>query len=628
MFDLQEELKKLPAKPGVYLMHDKKDFIIYVGKAVSLKNRVRQYFQKGRRVSPKIERMISQIDHFEYIITDSEVEALVLENNLIKEHRPKYNTMLKDDKTYPFIKATIYEDFPRLIYSRVQKRDKCRYFGPFTSAGAAKDTLELIHKIYQIRTCHRVLPRDTGKERPCLNYHIKQCMAPCQGYISKEEYQANFRKALKILEGDFAGVLEMLRSEMEQASQKMAFEEAAGYRDLIESVKKISVKQKVNDFGGADRDIIALAQTNQEAVIQVFFVREGRLIGRDHFHLNGVEDESQGDILQAFIKQFYAGTPFIPRELMLEYEIEEKELLSQWLGSRRGGKVDILVPRKGQKERLVELAHKNAALVLTQDAEKIRREEERTTGAMQEICGWLGLKEVFRVESYDISNISGFQSVGSMVVFEKGKPKRSDYRKFRIKTVQGPDDYASMQEVLSRRFRHGLEEREQIQKGVLTEQMGSFTSFPDLIMMDGGKGQVHVAEAVLAELGLDIPVCGLVKDDRHRTRGLFFQEQELPVVVNSEGFHLMTRIQDEVHRFAIEYHRSLRSKVQVRSILDEIAGIGEKRRKQLMKHFQSMDAIRQASVEELAQVESMNEKAAESVYAFFHKAGPEDQGSN
>ncbi|MCH5267285.1 MAG: excinuclease ABC subunit UvrC [Lachnospiraceae bacterium] len=619
MFDLQDELKKLPAKPGVYLMHDKKDAIIYVGKAISLKNRVRQYFQKSRRVSPKIERMISQIDHFEYIITDSEVEALVLENNLIKEHRPKYNTMLKDDKTYPFIKATVYETYPRLIYSREQKRDKCKYFGPFTSAGSAKDMLELVHKLYRIRTCNRVLPRDTGKERPCLNYHIKQCQAPCQAYVSPEEYQENFRKAMKLIEGDFSEVLEMLEEKMANAAEAMAFEEAASYRDLIASVKKVSVHQKVTDFGGVDRDIIAMAQEKEDAVIQVFFVREGKLIGRDHFHLKGADDETPGDVLLSFVKQFYAGTPFIPRELMLEYEIEESELISDWLTGRRGSKVSILVPKKGQKERLVELAHKNAALVLAQDSEKIRREEERTLGAMKEITDWLGLQDIHRVESYDISNISGFQSVGSMVVFENGKPKRSDYRKFRIKTVHGPDDYASMEEVLGRRFRHGLEERKQINDGQRQDQNGSFTLFPDLIMMDGGQGQVHVAETVLTELGLSIPVCGMVKDDKHRTRGLYFRGQELPITVGSEGFHLMTRIQDEVHRFAIEYHRSLRSKVQVKSVLDDIEGIGPKRRKQLMKHFTSLDAVKSASLDELAEVESMNKQAAKKVYDFFHK---------
>ena len=624
MFDIQEELRKLPAKPGVYLMHDKSDAIIYVGKAISLKNRVRQYFQAGRRVSPKIEKMISQIDHFEYIITDSEVEALILENNLIKEHEPKYNTMLKDDKTYPYIKATVYEDFPRLIYSRQQKKDRCRYFGPFTNVTAARDTLEFAHKIYKIRTCRRVLPRDTGKERPCLNYHIGKCSAPCQGYISKEEYAQNFNKALKLIEGDYKQVIEYLEEKMYDASDKMEYEQAAGYRDLIASVKKMSVKQKINDFGGMDRDVVALARTNEEAVVQVFFIREGKLIGRDHFHLKGSYGEKENDMLQAFIKQFYAGTPFIPREVMVEYEIAEYKLIEEWLSEKRGGKVSIIVPKKGQKERLVELAHKNAAMVLTKDMEKIKLEEKRTTGAMRQICGWLGLRDISRVESYDISNISGFQSVGSMVVFDDGKPKKSDYRKFRIKTVEGPNDYASMYEVLKRRFSHGLSEMKQLDDKNLSAEFGSFTKFPDLIMMDGGVGQVHTAMKVLSELNIDIPVCGMIKDDNHRTRGLFFDEHEILIDTNSEGFRLMTRIQDEVHRFAIEYHRSLRSKEQVRSILDDIDGIGEKRRKALMKHFVSIDAIKYASIDELAVVDSMNEKAAESVYKFFHQGGEKE----
>lgn len=624
MFDIKEELKKLPAKPGVYLMHDKSDAIIYVGKAISLKNRVRQYFQAGRRVSPKIERMISQIDHFEYIITDSEVEALVLENNLIKEYEPKYNTMLKDDKTYPYIKATVYEDFPRLIYSRQPKKDKCKYFGPFTNVTAARDTLEFAHKIYRIRTCRRVLPRDIGKERPCLNYHIGKCNAPCQGYISKEEYNKNFNKALKLIEGDYKQVIEYLEEKMYEASEKMEYEQATVCRDLIESVKKMSVKQKINDFGGMDRDVVALARTNEEAVVQVFFIREGKLIGRDHFHLKGSYGEKENDMLQAFIKQFYAGTPFIPREVMVEYEVTESELIEKWLSEKRGGKVSIIVPKKGQKERLVELAHKNAAMVLTKDMEKIKREEERTTGAMKQISGWLGLEDASRVESYDISNISGFLSVGSMVVFDDGKPKKSEYRKFRIKTVEGPNDYASMYEVLKRRFSHGLMEIEQLNEKNFSTEFGSFTKFPDLIMMDGGVGQVHIAMQVLSELDIDIPVCGMVKDDNHRTRGLFFDEHEIPIDTNSEGFRLMTRIQDEVHRFAIEYHRSLRSKEQVKSILDDIPGIGEKRRKALMKHFASIEAIKNAAIDELAQVESMNEKAAASVYKFFHQGGAKE----
>ncbi len=626
MFDIENELKKLPAKPGVYLMHDKRDAIIYVGKAISLKNRVRQYFQPSRSVSPKIERMISQIHHFEYIITDSEVEALVLENNLIKEYRPKYNTMLKDDKTYPFIKATVGEEYPRLLFCRKVKRDKARYFGPYTSAGAAKDTLELVRRLYHIRTCSRTLPRDQGKDRPCLNYHIGQCGAPCQGYISREEYGENFRKALRLLEGNYSQVLEQLQKKMEEASARLAFEEAAGYRDLIESVKKSSVHQKITDMGGMDRDIIALARDGNEAVVQIFFIREGKMIGRDHFHLNGVDGEEKKEILQAFIKQFYAGTPFIPGELMIEYEIEEEDIICRWLSERRGGKVRILVPKKGQKERLVELARKNAMLVLNQDAEKLKREEERTRGAVREICSWIGLEPAERIESYDISNINGFQSVGSMIVFEEGKPKRSDYRKFRIRTVQGPDDYASMREVLTRRFRHGQEEIQELEAKGMAKELGSFTRYPDLILMDGGRGQVNIAREVLASFHLDIPVCGMVKDDRHRTRGLYYQNRELPVQADSEGFHLMTRIQDEVHRFAIEYHRSMRSKVQVRSILDDIHGIGERRRKALMRHFKSLEAIRDAQIEELAQVESMNRQAAENVYRFFHEGADKKEG--
>lgn len=618
MFNIEEELKKLPAKPGVYLMHDKKDAIIYVGKAISLKNRVRQYFQSSRRVTPKIQQMISHIDHFEYIITDSEVEALVLENNLIKEYLPKYNTMLKDDKTYPFIRATVYEDYPRLIYCRQQKKDKSRYFGPFTSQGTAKNAIEMAQKIYHVRTCNRALPKDEGKQRPCLNYHIKQCDAPCQGYISKEEYRKNFDKALKLLEGDYREVIEVLQEKMQKASDNLEFEDAANYRDLIESVKKVEIRQKITDFGGVDRDIIAVASTNEEAVVQVFFVREGKMIGRDHFYLKGIGGDGNDEILQAFVKQFYAGTPFIPREVMVEYEIQDSHLIEEWLTQRRGSKVSVIVPQKGQKERLMELAHKNAAMVLTQDSEKIRREEERTSGAMAQICGWMGIEEVLRIESYDISNINGFQSVGSMVVFENGKPKKSDYRKFRIKTVQGPDDYASMEEVLSRRFQHGLDERKNLEEKDWNTDLGSFTRFPDLIMMDGGKGQVHIAQQVLDKLGLAIPVCGMVKDDKHRTRGLFFQGREIPIETDSEGFHLMTRIQDEVHRFAIEYHRSLRSKTQVRSILDDIPGIGEKRRKALMRYFKELEKIRDASVEELAQVDTMNERAAKQVYEFFH----------
>ena len=634
MFNLEEELKKLPVKPGVYMMHDKKDTIIYVGKAISLKNRVRQYFQPSRNVTPKIARMIEQISYFEYIITDSELEALVLECNLIKEHRPKYNTMLMDDKSYPYIKATVYEDYPRLLFAREMKKDKSRYFGPYTSATAIKDTLLLMEKIYQIRTCNRNLPRDIGKDRPCLNYHIKRCLAPCQGYISKEEYQKNFKQAIEFLNGNYNDVLKMLEEKMLRASEEMLFEEAAEYRDLLLSVRQIAQKQKITNSDAEDRDIIALAKAEGEAVVQVFFIRSGKLIGREHFHFNDVEHDSKGAILTAFIKQFYAGTPYIPRELLLQIKIEEEEVLSQWLSEKRGQKVYLRVPKKGEKERLVELAEKNASLVLQQDSEKIKREEAKTIGAVRQIQDMLSLPSIIRMESYDISNINGFESVGSMVVYENGKPKKNDYRKFKIKWVKGPDDYSSMREILTRRFEHGLEERKEAEKkleeigqadiidendaSIYAEDFGKFSRFPDLILMDGGKGQVNVALQVLEELGLHIPVCGMVKDDKHRTRGLYFNNEEIPIDTHSEGFHLITRIQDETHRFAIEYHRSLRGKTQVHSILDDIPGIGEKRRKALIKHFKSIEALKEATVEELAQAASMNEKAAESVYHFFH----------
>lgn len=619
MFNIEEELKKLPSQPGVYLMHDAKDEIIYVGKAVSLKNRVRQYFQSSRNKSAKIEQMVSRIARFEYIVTDSEMEALVLECNLIKEHQPRYNTMLKDDKAYPYIKVTVGEDFPRVMLARTMKKDKNRYFGPYTSAGAVKDTIDLIHKLYKIRTCSRNLPRDTGKERPCLNYHIKQCDAPCQGYISKEEYGENIRQVLEFLNGRYDGVLKNLEEKMKAASDAMDFEKAIEYRDLLSSVKKVAQKQKITSSNMEDRDIIAMARDDMDAVVQVFFVREGKLIGRDHFRMSVATAETRGQILSSFVKQFYAGTPFLPKELWVQYELEDMELIGQWLSARKGQKVRITVPKKGDKERLVELAEKNAALVLIQDNERNKREEMRTIGAMNQVAQWLGLENVRRMEAFDISNISGYESVGSMVVFENGRPKRSDYRKFRIKTVIGPNDYASMKEVLTRRFTHGMEEQKQLKNQGVEKEFGSFTRFPDLLMMDGGKGQVNIALEVMEQLGLSIPVCGMVKDDSHRTRGLYYQNIEIPIDRHSEGFRLITRIQDEAHRFAIEYHRSLRSKSQVRSILDEIPGIGDTRRKSLMRSFQSLEAVREASVEELCQVPGMNRAAAESVYQFFRR---------
>ena len=617
MFQIEEELKKLPGQPGVYIMHDAKDAIIYVGKAISLKNRVRQYFQSSRDKTAKIKQMVSKIARFEYIVTDSELEALVLECNLIKEHRPRYNTMLKDDKTYAYIKVTASEEYPRILFSRQMKKDKNKYFGPFTSAGAVKDTIELIRKIYRIRACSRKLPQDMGKDRPCLYYHIHQCDAPCQGYISQADYQKSVKQAVGFLNGQYEPVMKYLEEKMRTASETMEFEKAIEYRDLLDSVRKVAQKQKITSQSMEDRDIIAMAKDERDAVVQVFFVRDGKLIGREHFHMNLTGSESKAEILNSFVKQFYAGTPFVPHEIWVQEELEDAEVIASFLTARRGQKVRFVVPKMGEKERLVELAEKNAKMVLSQDKEKIKREELRTIGAMNQIGSWIGLSGIKRVEAYDISNISGFESVGSMIVYENGRPKRNDYRKFRIRTVQGPNDYASMREVLLRRFSHGLEETKKLQAEGGDLAMGSFTRFPDLLMMDGGRGQVNIALEVLRELQLEIPVCGMVKDDNHRTRGLYYQNVEIPIDRHSEGFQLITRIQDEAHRFAIEYHRSLRGKEQVRSVLDDIKGIGPARRKSLMRTFKTIEAVREASVEELEAAPQMNRAAAEAVYIFF-----------
>ena len=618
MFDIEEELKKLPAKPGVYIMHDEADTILYVGKAINLHNRVRSYFRKIHGRGPQIEKMVQQIARFEYIVTDSELEALVLENNLIKENSPKYNTLLKDDKTYPFIKVTVSEEFPRVLFSREMKKDKSRYFGPYTSAGAVKDTIELLNKLFKLRTCNRVLPRDLGQERPCLNHHIGQCLAPCQGYINKEDYRKRVDQALDFLGGNYNMILKDLEKKMQDAAEELNFEEAIRYRDLFESVKSVSQKQKITHSDGEDQDIIAMAQDEQDAVMQVFFVRGGKLIGREHYYMTNVSGLPRRDILQQFIQQFYAGTPFLPKELMLQEAVEDMEVLEQWLSSKRGSRVYLRVPRKGTKEKLVELAAQNAELILSKDKEKIKREEGRTIGAVKEIAGLLHLEHISRMEAFDISNISGFENVGSMVVYEKGKPKRSDYRKFKIKTVSGPDDYACMKEVLTRRFLHGMEEREELQTKKMGTEYGSFTKFPDLLLMDGGKGQVNIALEVLKELEIDIPVCGMVKDDSHRTRGLYYHNEEIPIDKHSEGFKLITRIQDEAHRFAIEYHRSLRSKTQVKSVLEDIPGVGESRRKALMRHFKSINEIKTATVEQLSAIPEIPENIAKGIYEFFH----------
>lgn len=626
MFDVEEELKKLPAKPGVYIMRDEADTILYVGKAVNLHGRVRSYFRKIHGRGPQIEKMVGQIARFEYIVTDSELEALVLENNLIKENSPKYNTLLKDDKTYPFIKVTVGEEFPRVLFSRQMKKDKSRYFGPYTSAGAVKDTIELLNKLFKLRTCSRVLPRDIGQERPCLNHHIGQCLAPCQGYIGREEYRRRVDQALDFLGGNYREILSDLEKKMQDAAEELNFEEAIRCRDLYQSVKSVAQKQKITNSDGEDKDIIAMAQDEQDAVIQVFFIRAGKLIGREHYYMTNVSGLPRRDILQQFIQQFYAGTPFLPKELMLQEAVEDMDVLEQWLGSRRGSRVYLRVPMKGTKEKLVELAAQNAALILSKDKEKMKREEGRTIGAVKEIAALLHLEHISRMEAFDISNISGFENVGSMVVYERGKPKRSDYRKFKIKTVSGPDDYACMKEVLTRRFVHGMEEREELSAKKMDAEYGSFTKFPDLLLMDGGKGQVNIALEVLKELKIDIPVCGMVKDDNHRTRGLYYHNEEIPIDKHSEGFKLVTRIQDEAHRFAIEYHRSLRSKTQVKSVLEDIPGVGEARRKALMRRFKSIEEMKSAAPAQFAEIPEIPANIAQGIYDFFHPEENSDGG--
>ena len=619
-FDLKEELRKLPEKPGVYIMHDKTDAILYVGKAVNLRRRVHQYFVKKLNRGPKIEYMVTKIAYFEYIVTDSELEALILENNLIKEHRPKYNTLLKDDKTYPYIKVTVGETYPRVLFTRKLRKDGSRYFGPFKSAGAVRDTIELMRKLFQIRDCTRNLPRDQGKERPCLNYQIGQCKAPCMGYVSEEEYRRKVDEAVSFLGGSYKPVVRLLTERMEKASSELDFEQAAQWRDLRASVLQVSEKQKMESEDGNDRDVIAMAADGTEAVVSVFYVRGGRVIGRDHQFLHIGLDEDRKEILSDFVRQFYAGNMMLPSEVMLETEISDRLLLEQWMSQRKGRAVHIRVPLRGAKEKLVAMARENSEIVLRQDRERIRQQEGRTIGAVQEIATLLGISHISRVEAYDISNTSGVESVGSMVVFEKGMPKPGDYRKFRIRTVQGPNDYASLKEVLIRRFTHGLEETAQMKEKGMDPRLGSFSVFPDLVMMDGGRGQVNIAEDVLRELELPIPVCGMVKDDYHRTRGLYFQNVELPIDTHSEGFKLITRIQDEAHRFAIEYHRSLRSKAQTHSVLDEIKGIGPARRKALLRAFGSAEAVRDAGLDQLAHAPSMDARSARSVWDFFHPA--------
>lgn len=609
-FIIEDELRKLPASPGVYIMHDKKDDILYVGKAVSLKNRVRQYFQSSRGKSTKIMQMVSKIHRFEYIVTDSELEALVLENNLIKEHRPRYNTMLKDDKTYPYIKFTVSEDYPRIMLTRKLKKDKAKYFGPFTSSTAVNNTLDFLRKTFRIRNCSRNLPKDIRKQRACLDYYIHQCDAPCQGFVSKDDYNKQVSLALEFLNGNYKKLTDEIQKQMNEAAQQFKYEEAAQLRDLLNSLLHVTQKQKISSESMEDRDIIALAKDEEDVLVQIFFIRDGKMVGREHHYVQVSIDDENPYILESFVKQFYAGTPFLPKELWLQYALPDEELISNWLSQKRRTKVRLLVPKKGNKEKMIELAYKNAELILSRDKEKLRREQLKTTGALNEIEKLLGISNIKRIESFDISNISGAQSVGSMVVYEDGKPKRNDYRKFKIKSVSGPDDYASMREVLYRRFTH---------ESRYSKTDSGFAVLPDLIMMDGGKGQVGAALEVLEDLGIELPVCGMVKDDKHRTDRLYFKGSELELKTRTEAFKLITRIQDEVHRFAIEYHRSLRSKTQVKSILDDINGIGAVRRKALIKHFKNIESIKNADLSELKEVSGMDSKSAQSVYNFFRK---------
>ena len=604
LFNIEEELKKLPNSPGVYIMHDKHDEILYVGKAVNLHNRVRQYFQTGHghNNSRKIAKMVEQIAYFEYIITASEMEALVLECNLIKEHRPKYNTLMTDDKGYPYIRITVEEDYPRLIYSHSMKRDKSKYFGPFTNGKAVRDMIDLLNKLYQLRTCNKRLPKEIGKDRPCLYYQIGQCNAPCNGYISKESYRENVDKAIGFLNGNYKDVLATLTAQMKELAGNMEFEKAAEKRDLIESVKHIVEKQQISKTSAEDRDVIAFATNEDDIVVTVFFVRDGKLLGREHYHMNGNESDDSAEILSAFVKQYYSGIPYLPKEILVEEELSDSQIIENYLTERRGSQVKIIVPQKGDKRKLLMLAKDNAKLILDQDIERIKRQEKRTVGATREIAQLLGIESAKRMEAFDISNISGCLGVASMVVFEDGRPKKKAYRKFRLNTVMGMDDYASMKEVLSRRF---------------TDE--KLDVLPDVIMMDGGKGQVNVAIKVLDSLGLEIPVCGMVKDDNHRTRGLYYNNIEVDFPKGSEAILMITALQDEAHRFAIEYHRQLRSKNQVHSVLDEIPGIGPARRKALIKHFKDIENIKNATLEELEAVDGMPASTARYVYDFFHQ---------
>lgn len=601
MFDIQEQLKKLPAEPGVYLMKNEKDKIIYVGKAISLKNRVRQYFQSSKNHTSKVKSMVKNIAKFEYIITDSELEALILECNLIKQYRPKYNVLLRDDKTYPYIKVTVNEDYPRVLKVRKVLKDKAKYFGPYTNITAVNDTLEIIRNTYPIRTCNIDIEKAiANKVRPCLNKHIKKCIGPCTGEVSKEEYNKMIEEVILFLSGKEERLIEILKEKMNKCAMDFNFEDAAIYRDKIKSLEDMVQKQKI-DSGTSDlnQDIIAMARAHDEACVQVFFIRNGKIVGREHFILEGVMDSSRKSILSSFVKQFYISQDYIPKEIIIEDEIEDSFVLEEWLTDKKGQKVNIKVPQKGDKKNLIEMVRKNAIEYLEKFSNLNKLKYQKSIGALEELKNILGLKDTpKRIESFDISNIQGVDSIGSMVVFTDGKKDKKEYRRYKIKTVEGPNDYDSMAEIVERRIK--------------------YENFPDLILLDGGKGQVSAVKKVLDRYGVNIPLWGMYKDDKHRTKGLISQEKEIELDKTSNLYRFVASIQEEVHNYAISYHRSLRNKSLTKSVLDDIQGIGEKRKKALLSHFKSIEEIKVASFEDLLEVEGMNKSSAESVFKFFN----------
>ena len=616
MFNIDEELKKLPDSPGVYIMKDDHGEIIYVGKAISLKNRVRQYFQSLRSSTPKVNAMVKNISEFEYIIVDNEIEALILESNLIKKHKPKYNVLLRDDKSYPYIKVTTNEKYPRVIKTRKVLKDGAKYFGPYPSGYAVNDTLEIIRNLYPIRTCNLKLDGTRVIDRPCLNYYIERCLAPCQGNVDEKRYGEMINEIIMFLNGKEDKLVEVIEGKMVEASKKMDFENAAKYRDQINSLKLILEKQKIVSTNIVDQDVIGIARGIEEVCVQVFFIRSGKVVGREHFILYDVEHLERSEILSSFVKQFYLGTAYVPKEVFIEIEFEDMEVVSKWLSEKRGSKVSIRIPKRGEKSKLMEMVRTNALNTLNQYSETNKRKAMEREESLEELAELLDLEHIpYRIEAFDISNIQGVESVGSMVVFEDGKQKKSDYRRFKIRTVEGPDDYGSMKEIIERRFERGLKERAFMKENQI--EVKGFSNFPDLIMMDGGKGQVNVAKAVLMELGLDMPVCGLVKDDYHNTRGIIYDNNEIELPKDSSTFRFITRIQDEAHRFAISYHRSLRSKKMFKSDLDNIKGIGDVRKKSLLKSLGSIESIKNASIDELSKVDGMNRAVAEEVYNYF-----------